>query len=92
MSAGAIPVIVVRDWVKPFPEKVDWPSFSFTFSPDEVPQMLEELRSLSLAEIDEMQRKAIEAYWKIYGGITNYSWISSVTIEILSERLRYHRA
>ncbi|CAM9666002.1 unnamed protein product, partial [Ectocarpus sp. 12 AP-2014] len=92
MSAGAIPVIVVRDWVKPFPEKADWPSFSFTFSPDEVPQMLEVLKSLPLAEIREMQRKAIEAYWKIYGGVTNYSWITSVTIDILSERLEYHRA
>ncbi|CAM9123044.1 unnamed protein product [Ectocarpus sp. 13 AM-2016] len=91
-TAGAIPVIVVRDWVKPFPEKVDWSSFSFTFSPDEVPQMLEVLRSLPLAEIEEMQREAIEAYWKIYGGITNYSWICGLTIEILGERLGYHRA
>ncbi|CAN0085050.1 unnamed protein product [Ectocarpus sp. 12 AP-2014] len=91
MSAGAIPVIVVRDWVKPFPEKVDWSSFSFTFSPDEVPQMMEVLRSLSLAETEEMQRKTIEAYWKIYGGTTNYSWITRVTIEILNERLGYHR-
>lgn len=54
MSAGAIPVIVVRDWVKPFPEKVDWSSFSFTFSPDQVPQILEVLRSLPLAEIEKM--------------------------------------
>ncbi|CAM9443999.1 unnamed protein product [Ectocarpus sp. 4 AP-2014] len=92
MSAGAIPVIVVRDWVKPFAEKVDWSSFSFTFSPDEVPQMLEVLRSLPLAEMEKMQRNAIEAYWKIYGGVTNYSWISRLTIEILGERLGYHRA
>ncbi|CAN0290615.1 unnamed protein product [Ectocarpus sp. 6 AP-2014] len=92
MSAGVIPVIVVRDWVKPFPEKVDWPSFSFTFSPDEVPQMLEVLRTLPLAEMKGMQRKAIEAYWKIYGGVTNYSWMSRAIIEILSQRLGYHRA
>ncbi|CAM9937351.1 unnamed protein product [Ectocarpus fasciculatus] len=92
MSAGAIPVIVVRDWVKPFPENVDWSSFSFTFSPDEVPRIPGVLRSLSLAEIEKMQRKAIEAYWKIYGGKTNYSWISRVTIKILNERLGYHRA
>lgn len=27
MSAGSIPVFVVRDFVRPFREQIDWPSF-----------------------------------------------------------------
>ena len=55
MSAGAIPVIVARDWVRPFSELVDWPSFSFLFSPEEVPNMLQTLRAVPKKELDEMQ-------------------------------------
>ena len=55
MSAGCIPVIIARDYVKPFPEEVDWPSFSFTFSPEEVPYMLRTLRSTPPEELIEMQ-------------------------------------
>lgn len=36
MSAGSIPVFVVRDFVRPFREQIDWPSFSFMFTPDQV--------------------------------------------------------
>ena len=56
MSAGAIPVFVVRDWIKPFQETVDWPSFSFSFNPDAVgPAMVEALRAVSPGELEEMQ-------------------------------------
>lgn len=56
MSAGAIPVFVVRDWMKPFQEKIDWPSFSFSFTPDTVgPTMVEVLRAVPPGELEEMQ-------------------------------------
>lgn len=55
MSAGCIPVIVARDYVKPFVEEVNWSEFSFTFSPDEVPDMLRTLRSVSPEELKRMQ-------------------------------------
>lgn len=56
MSAGAIPVFVVRDWIKPFHEQIDWPSFSFVFSPDDVgPIMMETLRAVEPAQLLEMQ-------------------------------------
>ncbi|CAM9211637.1 unnamed protein product, partial [Ascophyllum nodosum] len=56
MSAGAIPVFVARDIVKPFSENYDWPSFSFTFSPDQVgPVMLQTLRVVPPDELAEMQ-------------------------------------
>lgn len=56
MSAGAIPVFVARDMVRPFPERVDWPSLSFSFSPEEVgPTMMAVLRSVQPAELLAMQ-------------------------------------
>lgn len=56
MSAGAIPVFVARDMVRPFPERVDWPSLSFSFSPEEVgPAMMATLRSVPPAELLVMQ-------------------------------------
>lgn len=56
MSAGAIPVFVVRDWVKPFQETIDWASFSFSFSPDDVgTRMVEVLRAVPPDELKKMQ-------------------------------------
>ena len=56
MSAGAIPVFVNRDYVRPFPERVDWSSFSFVFSPEEVGRsMVETLRAVSPKELWDMQ-------------------------------------
>lgn len=56
MSAGAIPVFVVRDWVRPEKEKIDWPSFSFAFSPDDVgPAMVDALRAVEPEKLLEMQ-------------------------------------
>lgn len=60
MSAGAIPVFVVRDWVKPFQEQVDWSSFSFSFTPDAVgPAMVEMLRAVPPDELKEMQVRCV---------------------------------
>lgn len=55
MSSGSIPVFVARDFVKPFTEQVNWSAFSFTFSPDEVPDMLRTLRSVPPEELQQMQ-------------------------------------
>ena len=56
MSAGAIPVFVVRDWIKPFQEQIDWPSFSFSFTPDQMgPKMMEVLRAVTPDELLLMQ-------------------------------------
>eukprot|EP00903_Cladosiphon_okamuranus_P012958 g12097.t1 len=92
MSAGAIPVFIVRDWIKPFQEQIDWPSFSFSFSPDQVgPSMVEVLRAVSPEQLVVMQRKSIEAYWKIFGGVNDYSMIAANSIDVLTQRLRFHR-
>lgn len=56
MSSGAIPVMVVRDWVPPFREQIDWPSFSFAFTPDQVgPEMVAILRSIPADVLKDMQ-------------------------------------
>lgn len=56
MSAGAIPVIVARDYVRPFPERIDWPSMSFMFTPDEVGEyMMAVLRAVEPKKLWEMQ-------------------------------------
>lgn len=55
MSAGAIPVLVVRDWVRPFEELVDWPSFSFIFSPDQVETIVPTLRAIRPEKLRTMQ-------------------------------------
>eukprot|EP00752_Nemacystus_decipiens_P012930 g11444.t1 len=56
MGAGAIPVIVARDYVPPFVEDIDWPSFSFMFAPDQVgPYMMDVLRAVPQKQLEEMQ-------------------------------------
>lgn len=56
MSAGAIPVIVSRDIVRPFREEFDWPSFSFVFAPDQVGEhMMKTLRAVTPEMAREMQ-------------------------------------
>lgn len=56
MSAGSIPVFIGRDLVPPFVGQLDWPSFSFSFAPDQVgPEMMQTLRALSRSELESMQ-------------------------------------
>lgn len=56
MSAGSIPVFVGRDLVPPFQEQLNWPSFSFSFTPDEVgPEMVQILRAVPPLELESMQ-------------------------------------
>lgn len=64
MSAGAIPVFVGRDMVRPFTEQIDWPSFSFLFTPDEVNTlMVKTLRAVTPDRLAEMQvRLEVEGY------------------------------
>ena len=56
MSAGAIPVFVARDIIRPFSEQFDWPSFSFMFAPSQVEEtMMDTLRGVSPERLVEMQ-------------------------------------
>lgn len=49
-------MIVARDYVPPFREHFDWPSFSLTFAPEQVgAYMLKVLRAVPQAQLEEMQ-------------------------------------
>ncbi|CBJ32606.1 Glycosyltransferase, family GT47 [Ectocarpus siliculosus] len=92
MSAGAIPVFVSRDMVRPLPERVDWPTFSFSFPPEEVgPAMMDTLRSVAPAELLEMQRKSVQAFYEIFGEEPGYDRIARVVVDELVLRVGYHR-
>lgn len=59
MSAGAIPVFVARDIVRPFREEIDWPSFSFVFTPDQAQTvMVGILKATPPEKLLEMQVRA----------------------------------
>lgn len=56
MSAGALPVFVGRDIVRPFREQISWPLFSFIFTPEEVGSvMIDTLRTVSEEMLEQMQ-------------------------------------
>lgn len=38
------------------------------------------------------QEKSLQAYWKIYGGVTDYTHIAGLTVQILGQRMMHHRA
>ncbi|CAN0259316.1 unnamed protein product, partial [Ascophyllum nodosum] len=92
MSSGAIPVFVGRDLVPPFREQFDWESFSFMFSPDEVgPSMVKTLQSVPPEKLREMQKKSLNAYWKIFGGTTNsFEKIARKVVDLLVQRIAYY--
>eukprot|EP00903_Cladosiphon_okamuranus_P006586 g6434.t1 len=96
MGAGAIPVFVTRDYVLPFREQIDWASFSFSFSPDRVElDMMRTLKAVSPQQLEEMQRKSLEAYKKMFlredvdtlVGPTAFAPSAELLIEILLERI-----
>eukprot|EP00903_Cladosiphon_okamuranus_P016254 g14992.t1 len=97
MGAGAIPVIVARDYVPPFREHFDWPSFSFTFAPDQVgPYMMDTLRAVSQRQLEEMQRRSLDAYRRMFGddtlrGPNAYKPIATNLFDVILERIE-HRA
>ncbi|CAN0539294.1 unnamed protein product [Ectocarpus sp. 8 AP-2014] len=89
MSAGSIPVFVGRDLVPPFKELIDWSSFSFAFAPDQVEsQMVGTLRAVPRAELEQMQRKSLEAYRRIFGvDMGDFVPGARIILEILQRRL-----
>lgn len=85
MSAGAIPVFVAREYVRPFPERVDWPSFSFMFPPEEIgASMMATLRNVDPKELWEMQVRVWEIMhgmfrvWFCWGSPANGMWYTCV--------------
>lgn len=55
LFAGALPVFIHQDFVKPFPGLIPWNDFSFTFAPEDAPRILETLRAVPDKRLVEMQ-------------------------------------
>ncbi|CAM9526345.1 unnamed protein product, partial [Scytosiphon promiscuus] len=87
MSAGSIPVFIVRDWVRPYEEDIDWDSFSFTFSPDDTADtIMRVLRTVDPHQLMKMQRTCLETYWKLFAGVANYSVIARNSVAEIVRR------
>eukprot|EP00752_Nemacystus_decipiens_P008218 g7348.t1 len=75
LSAGCIPVFVHENFVKPFPEKIAWDDFSFTFPAEEGDVILDKLRAVPVEKLQEMQQKALKVVDSFFGrrmdGIVN---------------------
>ena len=72
LSAGAIPVFVYPDvdWIKPYSHLIDWDKISFTFSPQEIPDILPKLRRLSTYRVTMMQKEVVKVYVTHFGNPT----------------------
>ena len=57
LSAGAIPVFIHQNFVKPFPGKIPWSTFSFAFPAEESSQIINTLRRVPVEKLAEMQVK-----------------------------------
>lgn len=55
LSAGAIPVFVHDNFVKPFPARIPWHRCSFTFSSQDTPGIIDALRAVPHQRLLEMQ-------------------------------------
>ncbi|CAM9433541.1 unnamed protein product, partial [Ectocarpus sp. 8 AP-2014] len=92
MSAGSIPVFVGRDLVLPFMEQIDWNSISFAFTPDEVKsRMMSTLLAVPREQLEEMQRKSLEAYGRMFGANANDFRPSAKLILVILRRRLGHR-
>lgn len=57
LSAGAIPVFIHNDFVKPFPNRIPWRLCSFSFPVEEAPYIIETLRAVPQEKLTAMQVK-----------------------------------
>lgn len=55
LSAGSIPVFINFSFVKPFPDRIPWNRFSFSFPIDEAPGLLKTLRAIPEQQLKTMQ-------------------------------------
>ena len=61
LSAGAIPVFIHQNFVKPFPGRIPWNTFSFSFPAEEAPRIIDTLRTVSPPKLAEMQARTPHA-------------------------------
>jgi len=62
LSAGAIPVLIVDNFVKPFESLVQWSRCILQFPSTEVSRVIPAIKSLSKEDVEERQRYCIFVY------------------------------
>ena len=66
LSAGAIPVFIHQHFVKPFPGKIPWSTFSFSFPAEESLRIIDTLRAVPVEKLAKMQVKKSRALAVVY--------------------------
>ncbi|CAM9492023.1 unnamed protein product [Laminaria digitata] len=87
LSAGAIPIFIHQNFVKPFPGIIPWSTFSFSFPAEEAPRIIETLREVPVEKLAKMQVTAIDVFDRYFG--SGMDGIARTTLEILEERLSF---
>jgi hypothetical protein len=62
MAVGSIPVLFENDWVRPNIEGYHWDDFSVTISTNDLNNVFEILKSISVDKIEVMRQNCINAY------------------------------
>jgi hypothetical protein len=87
VSAGSVPVLLSRNVVLPFFEKIDWNSMVLTTTPEELDSLPGVLRNISSAELRLMQTSLQRIFAQ---HMATPSAIARTTLSILLERVRHH--
>jgi hypothetical protein len=62
MAIGSIPVLFENDWIRPNIEGYNWDDFSVTISTNDLNNVFEILKSISVDKIETMKQNCINAY------------------------------
>ncbi|CAM9982432.1 unnamed protein product, partial [Pylaiella littoralis] len=87
LSAGALPVFIHQDFVKPFPDKIPWSEFSFSFPADEASNVINTLRAVPEKRLAQMQETALKVFDEFFGRGMEGSL--RTTLDILEDRLSF---
>ncbi|CAM9463743.1 unnamed protein product [Laminaria digitata] len=87
LSAGAIPVFIHQNFVKPFPGKIPWSTFSFSVPAEESPSIIDTLRAVPVEKLAKMQATALQVFDSYFGREMNGT--VHTTLDILEERLSF---
>ena len=77
LSAGAIPVFIHQNFVKPFPGRIPWQTFSFTFPAEEAPRIIDTLRAVSPRKLAKMQVRTPSPHPASLIGVSLLCWLGS---------------
>lgn len=89
MMAGCIPVVIADSFVLPFSEVIDWKRAIVRIYEDEIPEMMDILKSFSDERVVEMKNQVL-FLWKKY--FSSMRQITLTTLHIMNDRIFTHAA